>query len=687
MKFKSNIEIQAGVEADGSIGSNGQVLSSTGSGVAWVDASIVIGGPYLPLTAGAGYPLTGTLYLSNVESDQKIQFQRTGGNVYSIEHDSAQLYFYNRTTTESPLVIQNDGDVIMNAGAVGIGTDSPGSKLVVSNDNFSFIDIITPNFGPLGGTVMSIGTSLSYGIISSNTDLRFLVGSGREIYMSYSGDVGIGTANPVAKLQVKKAIAGNETLLGIEASGVGTGVLGSITYDQSDDTMRLLNNSTFGGTSLRLGTLSNDDLVIDYYGNVGIGTTSPRYQLDLAKPNNSSQVDYIALGVNDGPSGGGGNTLGSGLIWKANYANYTKRSAGIVQIAEAHYFRSGLAFYTNNSPNDTGDWDERMRIDMHGNVGIGTTSPSYELDVSGTTRSNEFISRPQEGTKVSYIANVGNTDNIGGSANGPASFAGGSGNEVYGWKSIANGTNNRTGTSSMAGGGVNSAAFGLNNVASNLESIALGRTNTSSGIASVAVGDTLTASGNHSFACNINNTASGDGAIAGGFNTVASGDYSVSLGINTTATAMHAFVIGDNCDATAARAFATGINSVASGESSVAHGNNNVANGNNSFVSGANSTASGFNSTALGNNLSVTSGAGTAVGVWNQDAGNYRFQVGVGTSNANRVNAFSINNSGVILAHVLKNSPSYSNDSQAAVGGVPIGGLYRHGNVVQIRIT
>ena len=117
---------------------------------------------------------------------------------------------------------------------------------------------------------------------------------------------------------------------------------------------------------------------------VGIGTTSPRYQLDLAKPQNSSQVDYIALGVNNGPADGLGNNLGSGLIWKTNYTNYTKRSAGVVQIAEGHYFRSGLAFYTNNSPNQTGDWGERMRIDMDGNVGIGTNSPSSKLEVYGS---------------------------------------------------------------------------------------------------------------------------------------------------------------------------------------------------------------------------------------------------------------------------------------------------------------
>jgi hypothetical protein len=118
-----------------SIALNGNIaFNAYGAGTLVTDASGNItvssgggaGGPYLPLTAGSSYPLTGTLYLGNVANDQKIQFQRTGGNVYSIEHDSAQLYFYNRTTTESPLVIQNDGDVLMNAGNVGIGVTGPG---------------------------------------------------------------------------------------------------------------------------------------------------------------------------------------------------------------------------------------------------------------------------------------------------------------------------------------------------------------------------------------------------------------------------------------------------------------------------------------------------------------------------------------------------------------------------------
>jgi hypothetical protein len=56
------------------------------------------------------------------DGDRAVNFVRTGANTFSIEHDITQFYFWNQTTSESPLLFQNDGDVIMNGGNVGIGT-------------------------------------------------------------------------------------------------------------------------------------------------------------------------------------------------------------------------------------------------------------------------------------------------------------------------------------------------------------------------------------------------------------------------------------------------------------------------------------------------------------------------------------------------------------------------------------
>jgi hypothetical protein len=122
-------------------------------------------------------------------------------------------------------------------------------------------------------------------------------------------------------------------------------------------------------------------------GGLKINYTGSEYDLDISNNNIDSDKSYIRLGV---VNKGEVETLGSGLIFKPEYTagNYTKRSAGIMQTAEGNYFRSGLAFFTNNSANQTTDWQERMRINMHGNVGIGTTTPTEKLDVVGNIQSS-----------------------------------------------------------------------------------------------------------------------------------------------------------------------------------------------------------------------------------------------------------------------------------------------------------
>jgi hypothetical protein len=58
-------------------------------------------------------------------SDRVIDFVRSGANSYSIEHDTAKMYFYNISTANALLVFDNGGNV-------GIGTSSPGYKLEVN---------------------------------------------------------------------------------------------------------------------------------------------------------------------------------------------------------------------------------------------------------------------------------------------------------------------------------------------------------------------------------------------------------------------------------------------------------------------------------------------------------------------------------------------------------------------------
>ena len=119
-------------------------------------------------------------------------------------------------------------------------------------------------------------------------------------------------------------------------------------------------------------------------GNAGIGTTTPSYPLTISQTGNS--INRLVSLANDS-SGASAQTAFSffeGATEKFKFGLNSSGATGYVGGVNAfqlwHFQNAPIIFGTNSI--------ERVRIDGGGNVGIGTTTPGYKLEVAGTIRSS-----------------------------------------------------------------------------------------------------------------------------------------------------------------------------------------------------------------------------------------------------------------------------------------------------------
>jgi hypothetical protein len=233
---------------------------------------------------------------------------------------------------------------------------------------------ITGSFTVITGSAVELqvtntGVNIGNALIDSHIISGSLTVNPNGLFVSGSGNVGIGTASPSWKLQVETTditaalFRSNaaSTILGIDNSAadgdpqlkfyindVGTFTLG---VDDSD------------GDKFKIGTsdlTTNTRLTIDGSGNVGIGTTSPGARLNIA-----GNLGAVV--------GAGGSAM---RMTNTDTSNWASIGAGIVGVVNA-----GMQLSV--------DGTSRMVIDGNGNVGIGTVSPSAILhisDASGATR-------------------------------------------------------------------------------------------------------------------------------------------------------------------------------------------------------------------------------------------------------------------------------------------------------------